>query len=150
MENNELKHSGIKGMKWGVRRYQNKDGSLTPAGKKRYADNGADSNRVTVSRTFSRDIYRHGKKVHSKGDLAEVSGIGVRTRIKFGDKTDSKEVKAQADVGRKWVDTLIKGVQVSRTFSRDMYRHGKKVHSKGDPADHSGLGVNTKFRFKKD
>ena len=31
-----LYHSGIKGMKWGVRRYQNKDGSLTPAGKKRY------------------------------------------------------------------------------------------------------------------
>lgn len=31
-----LKHSGVKGMKWGVRRYQNKDGSLTPAGKKRY------------------------------------------------------------------------------------------------------------------
>lgn len=33
---NELQHFGIKGMKWGVRRYQNKDGSLTPAGKKRY------------------------------------------------------------------------------------------------------------------
>lgn len=33
---NELKHWGVKGMKWGVRRYQNKDGSLTPAGKKRY------------------------------------------------------------------------------------------------------------------
>ena len=33
---NELMHWGIKGMKWGVRRYQNKDGSLTPAGKKRY------------------------------------------------------------------------------------------------------------------
>jgi predicted Zn-dependent protease len=32
----ELQHHGIKGMKWGVRRYQNKDGSLTPAGKKRY------------------------------------------------------------------------------------------------------------------
>lgn len=38
MENNTLKHAGIKGMKWGVRRYQNKDGTLTPAGKKRYAD----------------------------------------------------------------------------------------------------------------
>lgn len=32
----ELYHSGIKGMKWGIRRYQNKDGSLTPAGIKRY------------------------------------------------------------------------------------------------------------------
>ena len=33
---NELYHHGIKGMKWGVRRYQNSDGSLTAAGKKRY------------------------------------------------------------------------------------------------------------------
>jgi len=31
----ELYHHGIKGMKWGVRRYQNKDGSLTPQGKAR-------------------------------------------------------------------------------------------------------------------
>lgn len=35
MEKQELTHWGIKGMKWGVRRYQNKDGSLTAAGKKR-------------------------------------------------------------------------------------------------------------------
>lgn len=33
---NELYHHGILGQKWGVRRYQNSDGSLTPAGKKRY------------------------------------------------------------------------------------------------------------------
>lgn len=36
MENNELYHYGIKKMRWGIRRYQNKDGSLTPAGQKRY------------------------------------------------------------------------------------------------------------------
>ena len=29
-------HSGIKGMKWGVRRYQNEDGTLTAEGKERY------------------------------------------------------------------------------------------------------------------
>lgn len=38
----ELYHHGILGMHWGIRRYQNKDGSLTPAGRKRYNPYGYD------------------------------------------------------------------------------------------------------------
>ena len=34
----DLRHHGIKGQKWGVRRFQNSDGSLTIAGRKRYGD----------------------------------------------------------------------------------------------------------------
>lgn len=41
---NELTHHGIKGMKWGVRRFQNKDGSLTPEGKRRYDEPNQQSN----------------------------------------------------------------------------------------------------------
>lgn len=35
---NEIYHHGIKGMRWGIRRYQKEDGSLTPAGKKRKSE----------------------------------------------------------------------------------------------------------------
>ena len=34
----DLQHHGIRGQRWGVRRFQNSDGSLTAAGRKRYAD----------------------------------------------------------------------------------------------------------------
>lgn len=35
---NELYHHGILGQRWGIRRYQNKDGTLTKAGKRRYKE----------------------------------------------------------------------------------------------------------------
>ena len=38
--NGELYHHGIKGQKWGQRRFQNKDGSWTPAGRQRYSEGG--------------------------------------------------------------------------------------------------------------
>lgn len=49
-----LQHHGIKGQRWGVRRYQNEDGSLTSAGKKRY--NGYDPT-ATVKKSKTTKMY---------------------------------------------------------------------------------------------
>lgn len=42
MDNTSLSHHGIKGMKWGVRRFQNKDESRTAAGKRRARENASE------------------------------------------------------------------------------------------------------------
>lgn len=57
-----LQHHGVKGMKWGVRRYQNKDGSLTPAGKrrlKRYESRLNEVNdRILKDRALARQVRK--------------------------------------------------------------------------------------------
>lgn len=80
----ELFHHGIKGMKWGVRRYQNKDGSLTPDGKKRYdrdiADNNSrkKDNRIQIdgpdaSRWVREDITREKRVIDETSRMVDLA-----------------------------------------------------------------------------
>ena len=64
----ELYHSGIKGMKWGVRRFQNPDGTLTSAGKKRYKD---DPEVVKAKNTMdaAKDARSKASKEYTKANL---------------------------------------------------------------------------------
>ena len=80
----ELYHHGIKGMKWGVRRYQNEDGSLTNAGKSRYA---------TVEE--AKAAYKKAKKVTSDNyNRATNGGYGRFTITKDQRKNYSRDVQA--------------------------------------------------------
>lgn len=58
---NELMHHGIKGQKWYNRRFQYKDGSLTPAGKKRYGSYDGKGNRVG-SKAAAKTQAKNAKK----------------------------------------------------------------------------------------
>lgn len=59
----DLTHHGILGMKWGVRRYQNKDGSLTAAGRKHYGASGLDNRKAKELEKNIRDANKPRKKV---------------------------------------------------------------------------------------
>ena len=67
--NDELQHHGVLGMKWGVRRYQNKDGSLTPAGRKR-----ADKLQKKYSELTGRKLVKnHRDDLHKKKNVNNMS-----------------------------------------------------------------------------
>ena len=80
--NNNLQHHGIKGQKWGVRRFQNKDGSLTVKGRQRY----------------STEVMVESKKLLDTANEAVGKGKNISNEIgkvaqKEFDKKYNKEIK---------------------------------------------------------
>lgn len=94
MSNTELRHWGILGMKWGRRRYQNKDGSLTPEGKKRYAEEDM------VDESHVKARAKSAKSMNDQ-DLQEAILRLQREKL-YSDLTKPKVTK-----GREFVDKAI-------------------------------------------
>lgn len=78
----ELYHHGILGMRWGIRRYQNKDGSLTPDGKKRYntedtkatASNKSTESQTNSSISVKKEIDTYNAEHKSEANAIKASG----------------------------------------------------------------------------
>lgn len=77
--NDYLIHWGIKGMKWGVRRYQNKDGTLTPAGKKRYDRDVAENNAKKKDNRINIDPAKPDVNRWVKEDLKRARNVSDST-----------------------------------------------------------------------
>lgn len=84
----ELYHYGIKNQKWGVRRFQNEDGSLTEAGKRRYSIGGPAGKTDT-------SIQRNNSFQLTKGNLS----MKATSRPSSGTKT-GKSKAAKSDANR--------------------------------------------------
>lgn len=96
-DSNELYHYGIKGQKWGIRRYQNEDGSLTPEGQKRY---GHLDSQEKINEAIKRDkiffkeqkSFARGVKLQDTRSEKKVKRLGERY-----DKAKSKGNQKRAD-----------------------------------------------------
>lgn len=86
---NELMHYGKKGQKWGVRRYQNKDGTLTEAGKKRYARDAREKEFNKYDENSGK-YYKQSKK-NGRSDLE----VDAKRYV----KEDMERTKRLADAG---------------------------------------------------
>ena len=85
---NTLKHYGIKGMKWGVRRFQNSNGTLTDEGKKRY---GSSAN---PRKAMRKDIKADIERAYNVGKSGTYMGYATTYAEKTAAKTKQRYEKA--------------------------------------------------------
>ena len=80
-----LAHHGIKGMKWGVRRYQNEDGSLTNAGKNRYIKPDSSIYEEARNKVFEKTGTAIGKDAALKNSLTQINKYEKEHKLNFND-----------------------------------------------------------------
>lgn len=131
MHENELYHYGVLGMKWGVRRFQNADGSLTKAGMRRYGDKSPYE--VTTS---DGDTFRVSKG--SKNNYNTKRSKVTKTWGQHNKEID--DAKAKKHISKEYKRQSIKTMKSLKKKYNSMY-----VNSYNKAADYMNSGGIDKF-----
>lgn len=95
--NNQIWHWGVKGMKWGVRRYQNANGSLTDAGKKRYDRDVTTNDKKKKDNKLPADALKSVADAGSQmaGNLKTLSDKSMKIQSRRTEKMDLSKMTDQ-------------------------------------------------------
>lgn len=113
MENIILVHHGTKGMRWGIRRYQNKDGSLTPAGKKRYDKEMA---KLTAEKKKLRNQERTKAKLAKLKATQDEVNAKKKSLLEDADETSPKK-RTIKDMSDSELREKINRLELERRYS---------------------------------
>lgn len=144
--NTELQHWGVKGMKWGVRRYQNKDGSLTPAGKKRAANNTPEES--ARKKAVAKKVAGMAIMTATVATAAVIYSRNPAAVNKIVKAAGNKTLSALKTGQKKAIDTGKKYVREAINSAKDGIKEGiKEAPKKATKAIVTGVAMNTAKRM---
>lgn len=120
--NNYLAHYGIKGMHWGIRRYQNEDGTLTETGKKHYSKDYLDDAKLKAQHEYNKKVVS-AKAKKSSGQISKEEYKDLK-------KTYKNDRKAEVVKAKEQLDKIYKKDQMYKKFSSMKNSTMKELGSK--------------------